>query len=244
MNTNRYDRAITIFSPDGHLFQVEYAIEAAKQGSTVIGICGQTTVVLAAEKKSLAQLEEDRSAKNISLLDDNIFMAFAGITADARIMIDKARLECQCHKLTDDFVTVEYITRHIATVKQRYTQSNGRRPFGFSALIAGFDYDGTPQLYQTDPSGVYHNWRATSIGQNAKTVREYLENNYSEERLPDEKSTVHFSIKALLEVVRGRNFEVAAMAQGQPLRILDADEIRAYIPIMDRVNEEEADGNV
>ncbi|CAL1295439.1 unnamed protein product [Larinioides sclopetarius] len=169
-------------------------------------------------------------------------MAFAGLTADARILIDRARVECQSHKLTvEDPVTLEYITRHIAMLKQRYTQSNGRRPFGISALIAGFDFDGTPHLFQTDPSGVYHEWKANSTGRSAKTVREYLEKNYSEEIIAEDESTIKFAIKALLEVVQGKNLEVAVMKQGQPLRMLDAEEISAYVVTIEKEKEEEAE---
>lgn len=83
-----------------------------------------------------------------------------GLTADARVLINRAQIECQSHKLTvEDAVAIEYITRHIAGLKQKYTQSNGRRPFGISCLIAGFDYDGSPHLFQTEPSGIYHEWK-------------------------------------------------------------------------------------
>lgn len=83
-----------------------------------------------------------------------------GLTADARILINRAQIECQSHKLTvEDPVTLEYITRYIAGLKQKYTQSNGRRPFGISCLIGGFDYDGKPRLYQTEPSGIYYEWK-------------------------------------------------------------------------------------
>uniref|UniRef100_A0A8C9NRV4 Proteasome 20S subunit alpha 7 n=1 Tax=Serinus canaria TaxID=9135 RepID=A0A8C9NRV4_SERCA len=149
-------------------------------------------------------------------------MAFAGLTADARIVINRARVECQSHRLTvEDPVTVEYITRYIASLKQRYTQSNGRRPFGISALIVGFDFDGTPRLYQTDPSGTYHAWKANAIGRGAKSVREFLEKNYTDEAIETDDLTIKLVIKALLEVVQsgGKNIELAVMRREQPLKV-------------------------
>lgn len=242
--SSRYDRAITVFSPDGHLFQVEYAQEAVKKGSTAVGVRGKDVVVLGVEKKAMAKLQEDRTVRKIALLDDHVAMAFAGLTADARILINRARVECQSHKLTvEDPVTLEYITRHIAQLKQRYTQSNGRRPFGLSTLIVGFDFDGTPRLYQTDPSGTYHEWKANAIGRSAKTVREFLEKHYTDEVIVSEKETIKLALKALLEVVQSgsKNMEIALMKRNQPLEMMDSELIEKYIVEIEKEKEEEAE---
>lgn len=236
-----YDRAITVFSPDGHLFQVEYAQEAVKKGSTAVGVRGKDIVVLGVEKKSVAKLQDERTVRKICALDDNVCMAFAGLTADARIVINRARVECQSHRLTvEDPVTVEYITRYVASLKQRYTQSNGRRPFGISALIVGFDFDGTPRLYQTDPSGTYHAWKANAIGRGAKSVREFLEKNYTDEAIETDDLTIKLVIKALLEVVQsgGKNIELAVMRRDQPLKILNPEEIEKYVAEIEKEKEE------
>nr|CAB3265220.1 proteasome subunit alpha type-7 [Phallusia mammillata] len=241
---SRYDRAITVFSPDGHLFQVEYAQEAVKKGSTAVGVRGNNIVVLGVEKKSVAKLQEERTVRKICTMDDHVCMAFAGLTADARIIVNKARIECQSHRLTvEDPVTIEYITRYIATVKQRYTQSNGRRPFGLSALIMGFDYDGTPNLYQTDPSGTYHAWKANAIGRSAKTVREFLEEHYNADIAASDEETVKLAVKALLEVVQSgsKSMEIAIMKRNQPLKMLEVDEVEKMVTEIEKQKQEEAE---
>lgn len=205
---------------------------------------GKDVVVLGVEKKSVAKLQEERTVRKICLLDDHVVMAFAGLTADARILINRAQIECQSHKLTvEDPVTLEYITRYIASLKQKYTQSNGRRPFGMSCLIGGFDYDGSPHLYQTEPSGIYYEWKANATGRSAKTVREFLEKYYSDDELSTEQGTVKLAIRALLEVVQSgqKNLEIAVMRRGQPLQMLDGDSIENYVNLIEKEKEEEAE---
>jgi 20S proteasome subunit alpha 4 len=132
-------------------------------------------------------------------LDDHIALACAGLKADARVLINRARIECQSHRLTvEDPVTVEYITRYIAGLQQKYTQSGGVRPFGLSTLIVGFDpYTNSPSLYQTDPSGTFSAWKANATGRNSNSIREFLEKNYKE---TSGQETVKLAIRALLEV--------------------------------------------
>ncbi|KVH92291.1 Proteasome, alpha-subunit, N-terminal domain-containing protein [Cynara cardunculus var. scolymus] len=245
----RYDRAITVFSPDGHLFQVEYALEAVRKGNAAVGVRGTDTIVLGVEKKSTVKLQDSRSVRKIVSLDDHIALACAGLKADARVLINKARIECQSHRLTvEDPVTVEYITRYIAGLQQKYTQSGGVRPFGLSTLIVGFDpYTNVPSLYQTDPSGTFSAWKANATGRNSNSMREFLEKNYKE---TSGQETIKLAIRALLEVSidklpchfithliwcsvivvesGGKNIEVAVMTK-EGLRQLEEAEIDAIV---------------
>ncbi|KAJ5688787.1 Proteasome subunit alpha type-4 [Penicillium macrosclerotiorum] len=238
-----YDRALSVFSPDGHVFQVEYAMEAVKRGTCAVGVKGKDIVVLGCEKRSALKLQDTRiTPSKIALVDDHVCLAFAGLNADARILIDKARLEAQSHRLTvEDPVTIEYITKYIASVQQRYTQSGGVRPFGISTLVVGFDKnDSTPRLYQTEPSGIYSAWKANAIGRSSKTVREFLERNHQDEM--DREQTIQLTIKSLLEVVQtgAKNIEVAIMAPGKRVEMLPDDQIESYVKSIETEKQEEA----
>ena len=132
------------------------------------------------EKKSAAKLQDPRTIQKICQIDNHIYLAFAGLTADARVLVNKARLECQSYRLTvEDSPTVEYLARYVAGVQQRYTQRGGVRPFGIATIIGGFDPDGSPRLFATDPSGTYSAWKATVTGRNGKSVREFLEKQFA-----------------------------------------------------------------
>jgi 20S proteasome subunit alpha 4 len=240
-----YDRAITVFSPDGHLFQVEYAQEAVRKGASAVAVRGKDCIVIGVEKKSATALQETRTVRKICKLDSHICLAFAGLTADGRVLVNKARVECQSYRLTvEDAPSVEYVSRFIAKVQQQYTQRGGRRPFGISTLVCGFDGDGKPRLYQTMPSGTYSAWRANAIGRNAKTVREILEKHWSKEK-SDEKSSVRLVVQALLEIVESgaKNIEVAVMRRGEPLSFVDDESIKTICTQLTEEKEKKAAQN-
>jgi 20S proteasome subunit alpha 4 len=184
--------------------------------------------------------EESRTVRKIVKLDDGIALAFAGLTADARVLIDKARLECQSYRLSfEDQVSTEYITRYIAQVQQKYTQSGGVRPFGISTLIGGFDLDGTPRLYQTDPSGTFSAWKANAVGRNSKTVREYLEKNY--DSVSDEASAVKLAVRSLLEVVESgsKNVEVVVLVNNKQSKVISDEDIEKLVAEIEKEKKEE-----
>lgn len=197
-------------------------------------------MVLGVEKKSAAQLQDARTMRKIVTIDDHICMAFAGLNADARVLVDMARVEGQSFRLNlDEPVDPEHITKHIAGIQQRYTQSGGRRPFGISTLIAGFTPLGAPYLSQTDPSGNFAEWKANAIGRNAKPTREFLEKNYTGGL--DVAGAVKLVVRSLMETVEasGKTVEMAVMERegGEAMRLLTAEEVEAVVK---EVEEEKA----
>ncbi|EJN60333.1 archaeal proteasome endopeptidase complex subunit alpha [Halogranum rubrum] len=193
-----YDRGITIFSPDGRLYQVEYAREAVKRGTASIGIRTADGVVLAADKRSGSPLMEPSSVEKIHKADDHIGIASAGHVADARQLIDFARRQAQVNHLRyGEAIGIETLTKEITDHIQQYTQVGGARPFGVALLIAGVE-KGTPRLYETDPSGTPYEWKAVSIGADRAEIRDYLEENYREDM--DLDAGIGLAVEALGEV--------------------------------------------
>lgn len=172
-----YDRAITVFSPDGRLFQVEYAREAVKTGSTSIGVVCTNGVVLVAHKRIAGALVVGESHEKIFQIDSHVAASSSGLVADARKLVEFARLEAQKHRLTyDEPISVEMLAKHVGDHVQLFTQYAGVRPYGVSLLIAGVDAD--PRLFETDPSGALFEYKATAIGAGKKVVEEFFEKEY------------------------------------------------------------------
>ncbi len=175
-----YDRAITMFSPDGRLLQVEYAKKTVRQGSTAIGIVCKDGVVLVSDKRVMDKLVVAESIEKTWKIDDHMGITASGIISDARVLVERAQLKAQQHRVTYaspiDTLTV---VRDICAIKQICTQSGGLRPFGVSLLVAGVDATG-PRLFETDPTGIYFEYRATAIGEGEPEVEEFLNQEYTE----------------------------------------------------------------
>src|SRR3546814_12633 len=149
-----YDRAITVFSPDGRLYQVEYAIETVRRGTLAVGIKSKDGVILAVEEKA-RKLQVSDVTQKIFQIDDHIGVAAAGYIPDARTQVDHARFFAQSNRLIyDEPVDVEGVAKNLADMAQQFTQYAGVRPYGVALILAGVDKNGA-SLYQTDPSGTY-----------------------------------------------------------------------------------------
>ncbi|WP_418284932.1 archaeal proteasome endopeptidase complex subunit alpha [Halorubrum sp. DTA46] len=175
-----YDRGITIFSPDGRLYQVEYAREAVKRGTASVGVRAENSVVLAADKRARSPLMEPASIEKLHKADDHVGVASAGHVADARQLIDFARRQAQVNRLRyGEAMGIETLTKTITDHIQQYTQVGGARPFGVALIVGGIE-NGEPHLFETDPSGTPYEWQALSIGSDRSDLRDYLEAEYEE----------------------------------------------------------------
>ncbi|MBI1969436.1 archaeal proteasome endopeptidase complex subunit alpha [Candidatus Woesearchaeota archaeon] len=199
-----YDRAITMFSPDGRLLQVEYAKKTVKQGSTAIGMVCRDGVLLVTDKRIIDPLVVADAVEKIWQIDDHIGATAAGILSDARVLIERAQLRAQVHRVTyDTSVDVLTIVKDIAALKQICTQSGGLRPFGVSLLIAGVDAE--PVLFETDPTGIYFQYHAAVIGEGEIEIEEILKKEYSKELTIDDG--MRLCIRAMKKVLDD-NFNV------------------------------------
>src|SRR3989338_1672029 len=222
-----YDRASVVFSPEGRMYQVEYARKAVEKATTVVGVTFTNGVVLAATK-SIQKLLVPESVEKISKIDEHIGVASCGILADSRILVDYARIRCQVNKITfGEPIEINALVKDISDRKQRFTQMGGIRPFGVSLLIAGID--GGPHLYETDPSGTMREWKAQAIGRGMKDARKVLIEEYKE-GLSQEKA-IDLALKALKtgeKKLSSRAVELGVIESGK-FKMLDRNEVKELV---------------
>ncbi len=226
-----YDRAITVFSPDGRLFQVEYAREAVKRGTTTVGLKFKDGVVLIIDKRITSRLIEPSSIEKIFVIDDHIGCATSGLVADARSLIDRARLDAQINEITyAEKIQIKTLVKRICDFKQTYTQYGGVRPFGTALLIAGVDETG-PRLFSTDPSGALMEYKASSEGSGRSGAMAYFEENYKENISSEE--AVDMGIKALHKGTEGKlnpdAIEIGVVKKDVAFHILSPEETKTYV---------------
>ncbi len=226
-----YDRAITIFSPEGELYQVRYAGEAVKRGWATIGIKCADGVVLAAEKRKVSALIDLNSIEKVYMVDDHVGIAASGLLSDARVLIEQARQEAQTHKLLyDEPIDVELLTRRISDLKQVHTQYGGVRPFGAALIVGGVDKHG-PRLFQTDPGGIYFGFYAVAMGAESSRITEFLEREYKYDVSIND--CVRLAVRALslvLEAPEPDRLEIGVIdVKTKMFRKLTTDEVSKYL---------------
>ena len=225
-----YDRAITVFSPDGRLFQVEYAMELVNRGATIIGIQCAEGVVLGSEE-NIEPLEEAEYSWKIFKVDEHVGAAIVGLSSDARILIDQARIYAQSNKLTyDEPMDVEVVTKRICDIQQMYTQHAGVRPFGVSIIFGGVDKTGS-HVFGTHPSGTYRGYKATALGAGRETVLAILKDEYREDLSLEENTKL--TVKCLLKALEARQLppriKIAIIPKAtKQLQMLTDEKIERY----------------
>ena len=227
-----YDRAITVFSPDGRLYQVEYAREAVKRGTTAVGIKAKDGIVLIVDKRVNSKLLEASSIEKIFKIDDHIGVASSGLVGDARALVDRARVECQINRVSyDEQIEVDALAKKLCDHMQTLTQYGGIRPYGTALLIAGVS-DGESRLFETDPSGTLLEYKATGIGIGRPAAMKVFEEEYN----PDAeiKDAILLGLKALHSATEGK-FDVDTVEIGvivrenAQFRKMTKDEVASFV---------------
>jgi proteasome alpha subunit len=227
-----YDRAITVFSPDGRLYQVEYAREAVKRGTTAVGIKAKDGVVLIVDKRVTSKLLEASSIEKIFKIDEHIGVASSGLVGDARALVDRARVECQINRVSyDEPIEVEALSKKICDHMQSLTQYGGIRPYGTALLIAGVS-DGEVRLFETDPSGTLLEYKATGIGIGRPAAMKVFEEEYNPET--EIKDAIPLGLKALHSATEGKfdvdQVEIGIIAKANPVfRKMSRQEVASFV---------------
>ncbi|CAK7270385.1 proteasome component pup2 [Sporothrix epigloea] len=245
MSRSEYDRGINTFSPEGRLFQVEYSLEAIKLGSTAIGVATSEGVILGVEKRVTSTLMEVSSVEKIVEIDSHIGCAMSGLQADARSMVEHARVECQSHAFNyAEPLSVESCTQTICDLALRFGESaNGEdsimsRPFGVALLIAGYDSDigpdgkeGGPALYHAEPSGTFYRYDAKAIGSGSEGAQAELQNQYHKSlTLEDAETLVLKTLKQVMEEkLDEKNVQLASVTKEKGFRLYTGEEMATVV---------------
>ncbi|KAA8528660.1 hypothetical protein F0562_036015 [Nyssa sinensis] len=241
MFRNQYDTDVTTWSPAGRLFQVEYAMEAVKQGSAAIGLRSKTHVVLACVNKSNSELSSHQ--KKIFKADDHIGVAIAGLTADGRVLSRYMRSECINYSYSyESPLPVGRLVVQLADKAQVCTQRSWKRPYGVGLLVAGLDESGA-HLYYNCPSGNYFEYQAFAIGSRSQAAKTYLERKFENFMSSSREELLKDALFALRETLQGEKFTnstctVAVVGVGEAFHILDNQTVQALIDSFEIVGEE------
>lgn len=236
LTRSEYDRGVNTFSPEGRLFQVEYAIEAIKLGSTAIGIQTNEGVVLAVEKRVTSPLIEPSSIEKIMEVDKHIGCAMSGLIADSRTLIDRARVEAQSHWFTyNENMSVESVTQAVSNLALAFGDDDPdpgamSRPFGVALLLAGMDRNG-PRLFHMDPSGTFIQYDAKAIGSGSEGAQQALQEQFHKSiTLKDAcKSALTILKQVMEEKLNSTNVEMATVTPDRMFQMLSKDELEAII---------------
>ncbi|XP_013785438.1 proteasome subunit alpha type-5-like [Limulus polyphemus] len=236
LTRSEYDRGVNTFSPEGRLFQVEYAIEAIKLGSTAIGIQTSEGVMLAVEKRVTSTLMESTTIEKTVEIDSHIGCAVSGLMADSRTMVDKARVEAQNHWfLYNEKMQVESVAQAVSNLAIRFGDSDDdgiamSRPFGVAILFAGVDERG-PQLYHMDPSGTYVQYGAKAIGSGSEGAQQALQEEYHKSMTLEEaiKTALKILKQVMEEKLNSTNVEVAIVTPSKGYHMFTTEELEEVI---------------
>ena len=236
MFRNQYDNDVTTWSPQGRLHQVEYAMEAVKQGSACVGLKNADYAVLLALKRSTSELSAHQ--KKIIPVDEHIGIAIAGLTADARILTRYMRNECTNERYAHDQpLPVSRLVAKLGLKMQACTQRYDRRPFGVGLLIAGYDSKG-PHIYQTCPSANYFDCKCMAIGARSQSARTYLEKNLTAFAESDLTSLVRHGLLALRECLPNdlelstKNVSIAIVGREKNFSVFDDEHVDQWLSLI------------
>lgn len=246
MYKSMYDTDVITWSPQGRIFQMEYAMEAIKQGTVVVGLRSDKYAILAAHKRSQSELAEHQ--KKLFKVDDHLGMGISGLTADARILCEYMRTECLNHKFVyGENHQVGRLVVNIGDKAQQKTQRASSRPYGVALLVAGYDEAG-PHIYESCPSGSFHEYFAMAIGGRSQSAKTYLEKNFESFKSLGQQELLKHAVKALHASMAmdtemtTKNIALAVVGPDQPFKELSEDELKPFVDEITSIEATTGDG--